>query len=195
MEKNGTWWCISWLWKEVDAKLLAKGQLFWCAIKNHDDHDKYHLQKQLHSEREVSLGCYQCNRWKDDTARSDTFKQPRHCKSKVENGIFSWAMYKDDTAQLRYLQAALFQNPLHHKEKMKCSQGATCRDDTALLWYLQTPQFLCTCSNIHDDQERLYFCIFLWVHWVVLLFAVLESLLPYHNAYLFPFRQKFSPYK
>ena len=36
-------------------------------------------KKQLHSERAVSLGCYQRNRWKDDTACSDTFKQPRHC--------------------------------------------------------------------------------------------------------------------
>ena len=39
---------------EVGAKVLAQGQLLWCAIKNHGDHDKYHLQKQLHSEREES---------------------------------------------------------------------------------------------------------------------------------------------
>ena len=39
---------------EVGAKLLAQGQLLLCAIKNHGDHDKYHLQKQLHSEREES---------------------------------------------------------------------------------------------------------------------------------------------
>ena len=53
--KNGTQCCSSWLWMEVGAKVLAQGQLLWCAIKNHGDHDKYyHLQKQLHSEREES---------------------------------------------------------------------------------------------------------------------------------------------
>ena len=160
---------------EVGAKLLAQSQLLWCAIKNHGDHDKYyHLQKQLHSERgESAWVVISVIVGKMIPPAPIPSNSPGTARTKLKMGYFLEQCIKMIPLSSDTFKQPFFRIPCTRKKKMKFSLGATCRDDTALLWYLQTPQFLCTSLIFMMTKNA---CIFAYFSgYTELYFSLLSS--------------------